>query len=163
MKSGEKYALGGSAFRIGRDPDCALRVNDPHASRLHAEIRPEGDVYLLYDLSTNGTWVNAERVEKSRALSHGDMVRVASESFVFMVGPESGEEEARAARAATSPTLEAAGEPKPREPTGRTDPGEQTAFLKRPVRRPISIWVYVGAAFVVAAALFALLALLLTS
>lgn len=153
MQSGEKFALAGPAFRIGRDPGCALRVNDPHVSRVHAEIRREGDGHVLYDLSTNGTWVNAQRVQQKQALSHGDMIRIAAESFVYMLGTE-------AAPAEAIPPLEP---PRPRERTGRTDPSEQTAFLKRPSRRAAPVWVYIAGAVVAAAALYFLLVYFLTS
>lgn len=165
MKSGEKFVLTASSVRLGRDAECAVRVADPHASRVHAEIRREGDVWIVYDLSTNGTLVNAERVQGKRTLAHGDMVRIASESFVFMLGVESPEDVdpatleasrkpgARDAGAAAEPVppLEA---PRPRESTGRTDPGEQTAFLRRAARRGVPVWVYIGAAVLIAAALF---------
>ena len=165
MKSGEKFVLTASSVRLGRDAECAVRVADPHASRVHAEIRREGDGWVVYDLSTNGTLVNAERVQGNRTLAHGDMVRIASESFVFMIGGESPEDAESATleapREAGAPEAGAAAgpiprfeAPRPRERTGQTDPGEQTAFLRHSPRRGVPVWVYIGAAVVIAAALF---------
>ncbi|MGH7546388.1 MAG: FHA domain-containing protein, partial [Gemmatimonadota bacterium] len=166
MKSGEKFVLTASSVRIGRDAECAVRVADPHASRVHAEIRREGDGWVVYDLSTNGTLVNAERVQGNRPLAHGDMVRIASESFVFMIGAESPEDAqaatlearreaggaragAREARAAFEP-VSPFEPPRRRESTGQTDPGEQTAFLRRSSPRGVPVWVYIGAAIAIA-------------
>ena len=43
---------------LGDDPDQVV-------SRFHAELRPEAAGYVLVDLnSQNGTWVNAERVDR---------------------------------------------------------------------------------------------------
>jgi pSer/pThr/pTyr-binding forkhead associated (FHA) protein len=155
--SGEKFHLAGSTFRIGRDPECSLRVFDPHVSRAHAEIRREGGEWILYDLSTNGTWVNAQRVQERQALRHGDMIRIASESFVFMIGAET-EEAPGPAGAIPLPEP-----PRPRERTGRTDPSEQTAFLRSRSRRAVPWWAYVAGAAVAAAALYFLLVYFLTS
>jgi ABC-type multidrug transport system ATPase subunit/ABC-type multidrug transport system permease subunit len=68
---------------IGRDPSCDLVLDDPNVSRLHAELRREGGVVELADLgSTNGTWVNGERVRSER-LGPGAEVRVGSYRLVF--------------------------------------------------------------------------------
>lgn len=156
VSSGEKFVLGTAAFRIGRDPDCTLRLTDPHVSRAHAEIRREGSHWIVYDLSTNGTLVNAQRVQGNRALAHGDMIQIAAESFVFMVGVETTEEATEPvpapARAAAEriPPFEP---PRPRERTGQTDPGDETAFV-RARRRGTPVWVYIGVAVVIAVALF---------
>ncbi len=156
VSSGEKFPLFGPSFHIGRDPDCALRLLDPHVSRIHAEIRREGEDYVVYDLSTNGTFVNAVRVEGSRKLAHGDMIRVASENLVFMTLPGASEELAAAAKAAAFTA------PPQRPPsTGGTDPGLRTAFFQRPKARRIPVWVYIGAAVVIAVALFVLFLLLI--
>jgi pSer/pThr/pTyr-binding forkhead associated (FHA) protein len=86
VTSGARILLSAFPFRIGRDPACALRVRDPHVSRVHAEILREGDAYVLYDRSTNGTLVNGRRVESGHVLAHGDLITVGAEGFVFLCG-----------------------------------------------------------------------------
>jgi pSer/pThr/pTyr-binding forkhead associated (FHA) protein len=62
--AGERFLLSRSSTIIGRAEDCDVRLNDPLASRRHAEVRRESWRYLLTDLgSRNGTRVNGEPVE----------------------------------------------------------------------------------------------------
>ncbi|MDE2481083.1 MAG: FHA domain-containing protein [bacterium] len=59
---------------IGRSEECDIFLVDPSVSRTHAEIRIERDAVLLDDLgSTNGTFVNGERVT-TRRMSSGDEI-----------------------------------------------------------------------------------------
>ena len=62
-------------LRIGRDHASGLRIGDDSVSRVHAELRREGDVWVLRDLgSMNGTWVNGQRLTGAAAVRPGDMV-----------------------------------------------------------------------------------------
>jgi EAL domain-containing protein (putative c-di-GMP-specific phosphodiesterase class I) len=77
-------------FRIGRSPRADHTIYSQEVSTLHAEILMEGDDYVIRDLgSTNGTFVNAERITR-HALKDGDIVHVASEEhkFGFMDAPK---------------------------------------------------------------------------
>ena len=42
---------------LGRGNDAKFVVNDPRVSRLHARIEQRGDVFVLVDVSSYGTWV----------------------------------------------------------------------------------------------------------
>lgn len=69
---------------IGRDGGATLSFEDTRLSRRHAELRREGDEFVLRDLaSTNGTWVNGARCLR-RTLKHGDSVRVGSTVMLFV-------------------------------------------------------------------------------
>ncbi len=60
---------------VGRE-GCDVTLEDTDVSRRHAEIRHEGDAVVVEDLgSTNGTFVNGERISGARPLSEGDEVR----------------------------------------------------------------------------------------
>jgi hypothetical protein len=70
-------------FRIGRHPDSEYAFDaegDLTVSSAHAVILREGADYFLSDLgSTNGTFVNDNRLGKSRrALRHGDLIRLGA-------------------------------------------------------------------------------------
>jgi hypothetical protein len=68
---------------IGREGDCDICLDRPTVSRRHAQVVEEGDGFALEDLgSTNGTFVNGERVQKA-VLRHGDRIRVCEATFVF--------------------------------------------------------------------------------
>ena len=57
-----------SACVIGRSRECDLVLDDPNVSRRHAELRREGDGWVVADLgSTNGIKVNGRRVDEARA------------------------------------------------------------------------------------------------
>lgn len=61
---------------IGRQ-DGDLVLEDPEVSRRHAVLRRSGGSVLVEDLdSTNGTFVNGERIERPITLGPGDQVRV---------------------------------------------------------------------------------------
>ena len=63
---------------IGRHDSNDLAFNSKNVSNYHAEILNEGDSLVLHDLgSTNGSYVNEERV-KRRRLNHGDRIRIGN-------------------------------------------------------------------------------------
>ncbi len=75
--------LTGPVTRIGRGTDADVRLADSGVSRLHAEIRLEGDAAQLVDLrSTNGTTVNGRRVQSS-PLHDGDRIGAGTTALVF--------------------------------------------------------------------------------
>jgi pSer/pThr/pTyr-binding forkhead associated (FHA) protein len=77
-QSGTRLRLTQTVIRIGRHPENDLRFDlelDRDASSRHAEIRLEEGRYVLTDLgSTNGTFVNGERLTGTRALHDGDVI-----------------------------------------------------------------------------------------
>jgi FHA domain-containing protein len=61
---------------IGRE-GCDITLGDPDVSRRHAEIQISNGDIVINDLgSTNGTFVNGERIDQPRSLSDGDEVRI---------------------------------------------------------------------------------------
>jgi hypothetical protein len=74
LPSGDRFTLREHTIAIGRHPDCNLVLADANVSRNHAEIRPQGDRFIVVDLgSTNGTRVNGVKVAE-RVLQDGDEV-----------------------------------------------------------------------------------------
>jgi nucleotide-binding universal stress UspA family protein len=85
-RPGRSYPLGGAAVTIGRLPDCDVVVSDPGASRQHAQVRFDGERFVLSDLgSTNGTLVNDVPV-RERPLEDGDRVTIGSTVLEFRAG-----------------------------------------------------------------------------
>ncbi|MFJ8045363.1 FHA domain-containing protein [Kitasatospora sp. NPDC096147] len=73
---------GVTVLRIGRMTGSGLRLGDATVSRHHAELRREGDGWVLYDLgSSNGTFVNELRVAGAVVVRAGDRVRFGSLAF----------------------------------------------------------------------------------
>lgn len=72
MPSGTHVVLADAVTKVGRMPDCGVQIVDPNVSRYHAEIRAQGNGFVVVDLgSTNGTRVNGVRVTE-RDLRDGD-------------------------------------------------------------------------------------------
>ncbi len=70
---------------VGRDLENEVVLDDPAASRRHAEIEFKDGAYVLTDLgSINGTLVNAERVT-SRRLADGDRIVVGQNEIVISI------------------------------------------------------------------------------
>ena len=80
---GQRYTVGGKPVTFGRGESNDIVLTTPSSSRLHAELRREGDVFVLHDLgSSNGTWVNGAEI-KSRQLEPGDQIAIGDEVFRF--------------------------------------------------------------------------------
>lgn len=75
--TGSALPLGSSPILIGRAPSSTLVLDDDYASGRHARLYPQGDTWWLEDLgSTNGTYVDDERVVQPRPLQPGIRVRI---------------------------------------------------------------------------------------
>lgn len=70
-------------FYIGRAAEADHTIASRHVSTFHVEIDRAGDSFVIRDLgSTNGTYVNDERITHS-ALRHGDTIHVAHKELRF--------------------------------------------------------------------------------
>ena len=80
---GISHEIDKQRFVLGRSKDCDIQLEDPNASRRHAELRQEGSAYWLIDLdSTNGSQVNGHRTARAK-LESGDTITVGSTDLVF--------------------------------------------------------------------------------
>ncbi|MET7291142.1 DUF1707 and FHA domain-containing protein [Streptomyces griseoloalbus] len=69
------HPASGHPLRIGRDPASGLRLSHETVSRVHAELRHQGGLWVLRDLgSTNGTTVNGRRVVGAAVVREGDQI-----------------------------------------------------------------------------------------
>ena len=76
-------ALKGERMTIGRLSECGICLNDANASRQHAAFVLEDGEWWLVDLgSTNGTTVNASRIERHR-LQDGDSIQIGVTQLVY--------------------------------------------------------------------------------
>lgn len=74
------------SITIGRGPSCDVGLPwDANVSRVHAELVRIGDDWAVVDdgLSTNGTFVGSERVERRRRLRDGDTLRCGDTMLDF--------------------------------------------------------------------------------
>ncbi len=67
----------GESVKIGRAADCQLILDDDYVSTRHAEIVRTDAGYVVEDLgSTNGTYVNNERITSATPFGTTDTLRI---------------------------------------------------------------------------------------
>jgi len=80
----DHFPLGRLRITIGRSARNDLCIPDPFASRVHAEVRREGEEYVLQDLgSANGTLYNGATVEGAVHLTAGGRIQIGETEIVF--------------------------------------------------------------------------------
>ena len=87
-RTAEHFPLNRLRITIGRSARNDLCIPDPFASRVHAEVRHEGDEYYLQDLgSANGTLYNGAIVDASITLTRGGRIQIGETEIIFNDGP----------------------------------------------------------------------------
>ena len=80
----ENFPLSRLRTTIGRSARSDVCIPDAFASRLHAEVRKEGDAYWLHDLgSANGTRYNGSAVSIPLPLKSGGEIQIGETSIIF--------------------------------------------------------------------------------
>src|SRR6266699_1871346 len=83
-RSPDRFPLGRLRITLGRSARNDLCIPDPFASRVHAEVRREGEEYYLQDLgSANGTLYNGGAVEGTVPLTAGGRIQIGETEIVF--------------------------------------------------------------------------------
>ena len=68
-------------WTVGRNPECDITVDSPAVSEYHCLLSKNGDTFLIEDLSSsNGTFVNGERVMDPVAVSREDRITLGHET-----------------------------------------------------------------------------------
>jgi len=81
---GVTFPLDGDQLTIGRDSSNGVAINDAEVSRKHSRLSFQGGKYVIEDLgSTNGTFVNGQRLAGPVVLKAGDVVSLG-EQIVLM-------------------------------------------------------------------------------
>ena len=93
--AGSTAPLIGHSATIGREPECDLQVLDSEVSRLHAKVTVRDGVAVIDDLhSSNGTYVNGERILDRKTLAPGDRIQIG-EATIELTSPVFAGEAAR--------------------------------------------------------------------
>ncbi|HEX7977056.1 MAG TPA: FHA domain-containing protein [Gemmatimonadaceae bacterium] len=83
LVDGKEYMVSEKGLVIGRDAGSDVVVPRNEVSRRHAEVAPTDSGYVVRDMSSNGVYVNGERVQGSQRLARADVIRVGGEEFRF--------------------------------------------------------------------------------
>ncbi|WPL16652.1 Bacteriophytochrome cph2 [Thiorhodovibrio winogradskyi] len=69
-------------YQVGRHQECELTLDSTEVSRRHAELDMVDGQLVLRDLgSTNGSFINHQRIDKEQALFAGDVVHFADQEY----------------------------------------------------------------------------------
>jgi len=127
---------------VGRSSDCQWAIPSSGVSRRHARISRRGSEVTIEDVgSSNGTFVNSERLSAPRPLRDQDLVRLGSVEIRFVVPPPEASVDATIAvqpasppPAPVAPPAEPSPPPHPPPPSG---PPAGTGSTTRSVTPPL--------------------------
>lgn len=75
--AGQRFALHGDSLLIGRQEDVAIYLDSLAVSRQHARILRHGGEYFVEDVgSSNGTFVNGQRIHGPTPLTENDALQI---------------------------------------------------------------------------------------
>jgi hypothetical protein len=82
--SARRMPLEGQRVTVGKAPENDIALDDPVVSHLHALLERFPAGWCIQDLgSSNGTWLNGERIWTSQRLRNGDELRLGQTRLVF--------------------------------------------------------------------------------
>ncbi len=85
-QTGTLIPLNRQKFLIGREEDCQLRPNSDLVSRHHCVIAVDDFTVRIRDLgSTNGTFVNNQRITTQVVLKQGDLIKIGKLAFEMQI------------------------------------------------------------------------------
>jgi len=77
---GKTFPLEGDVITIGREAGNGIVINDAEVSRKHSQLTFQGGKYVLTDIgSTNGTFVNGQRITGQHVLSAGEVISLGEQ------------------------------------------------------------------------------------
>jgi hypothetical protein len=141
---GMAFELPKEVTALGRDVSNDIVLGDPEVSRQHARLTRTPGGYVLEDLgSTNGTFVNGERLVSPRVLNSGDLIALSEKvSLTFELPGE--EKTAISTSAKVGPPEETTPQPAQMPPQ---QPVSQSPAYAAPEEEPSqgrSPWLYAG-------------------
>jgi predicted component of type VI protein secretion system len=128
---------------VGRSSECQWAIPSSGVSRRHARISRRGSEVTIEDIgSSNGTFVNTERLSAPRPLRDQDLVRLGSVEIRFVVpAPEASVDATIALQSASPPpppvVPPAEPSPPPQPPAPPSHPPAETGSTTRSVTPPL--------------------------
>lgn len=81
---GKRYVLSKDTMVVGRSPETDIVINEQSVSRQHAKCVSAGEIIEVEDLgSSNGTFINDERINSKKKINDGDMIRFGTVLLKF--------------------------------------------------------------------------------
>ncbi len=130
LNDGRPYPLQKNQISIGRAPVNDIQITEDLASGQHATLYREGHTYAITDHnSTNGTYVNEQRVQGSYLLQSGDVIRIGRTTLRVVA-------EAQTAPTAVDMHRAPNYAPQAPPPPPPPPPQQQPAYYQQPVYPP---------------------------
>lgn len=130
-QQGKSIPLSTKKFLIGREQDCQLRPTSDLVSRHHCVFTQDDYTLRLRDLgSTNGTFVNGERIQGQVVLNDGDRIQVGKLAFQVTIRDTAGAVASPGSVGGGSLSLnDLSSQPDSAEPSAVADPLSDSALL----------------------------------
>jgi two-component system, cell cycle response regulator len=81
--NGTIFEINKALMSVGRNNDCDIHLNYPGISRVHFTIYSGKDVYIEDLKSSNGTYLNDQRISEKVILQSGDTINLGQVAFKF--------------------------------------------------------------------------------
>lgn len=105
-KKGSYFPLSPGSNKIGRSSACAIQIQSPGISKVHAEIKVTDSEIVLFDQnSSNGTYVNGVKIDQQN-IEMGDQIAVHDIIFDIVRSGASSRPAASPATSAEAPSEE---------------------------------------------------------
>lgn len=148
---------------IGREAGCDIVINDTEASRRHARLVSQHGGYVIEDLgSTNGTFVNGQRLMGPHMLRPGELISIGENVSLAYEAPQFDQAVTMPSGAGGQYTPATVVAPQPADPyqaeppvySGQVPPGPEEPAYSPPAgdyydpsyveSKPVNTWLYVG-------------------
>ncbi len=114
---GKTFQLEGDVLTIGRDASNQIPINDAEISRKHSQLVLQGGKYVLTDLgSTNGTFVNGQRVTGQHVLQPGEVISLGEQINLLFESVTVSDPNATMLSSGKPPVARSAPRPRPQAP-----------------------------------------------
>jgi predicted component of type VI protein secretion system len=144
---GKSFTLSKQELIIGRDTSADIVINVAEVSRRHARLRLESGGYILEDLgSTNGTFINGQRLTGPHYLRPGEIIQLGEAATLTyqaaqqdpnatVVSPASSSE----ARTASRPPVQPPPQAQPVQPRQQPPPAYSGQVPPGPAAPPMGV------------------------
>ena len=153
---GKTFLLEKEEILLGRDLANDIPISDPEISRRHVRFMMQGESVLIEDLgSTNGTFLNGQRISSPQQLRAGDVITLG-EDIVLAVEQEGFDPDATVVKSKEDLTARAMPQPAPsyqRQPEPMPQPTPQPvpvpaaypeqAFRPQKTKKKMPAWLIV--------------------
>jgi len=134
---GQTFPIEQEEMVLGRDLTNDIPISDPEVSRRHARFIMQDDNLIVEDLgSTNGTFLNGQRVSNPQQLRAGDVITFG-ESIVMVFEKTSYDPDATVVSSQAPPTVQSAPHQQAPAPSSYQRPPEPPAY-QQPQQTPVA-------------------------